>query len=51
VAFVNPPAKVFWTSSSLASDPSSAWNVNFGFSQLLISTDVKSALHFVRCVR
>jgi hypothetical protein len=49
--FPGTPADEFWTSSSLASDSSLAWYVDFGFSTNLIWPDSKANTHFIRCVR
>jgi hypothetical protein len=43
-------ANEFWTSTTLASNPSLAWQVNFGFSTNLIWPDSKTNTHYIRCV-
>ena len=49
--FPGTPAEEFWTASSLAPNPASAWYVDFGFSVQLVAYDDKTASHHVRCVR
>lgn len=50
-AFPDTPADEFWTSTSLAPNPASAWYVDFGFAVQIIAYDDKSAAHYIRCVR
>ncbi len=48
--FTNTPGGNFWTSSSAAADPGSAWAVSSDFSLVKVAKNAPSSTH-VRCVR
>jgi hypothetical protein len=49
IAFPSTPGAPFWTSSSLAGEPSIAWEVSFGDGTTTVSPLLETRL--VRCVR
>jgi hypothetical protein len=51
IAFPGTPADYYWTSSKLADDDNSAWNINFGFSDGMADKGEITKMRRVRCVR
>jgi hypothetical protein len=50
-AFPGAPAELFWSSSTLAGDPSAGWVINFGPGNGFVSSSDIATKYRVRCVR